>query len=86
MTDIFDTATLTTNRLRLEPFAPHHAQALNAINNEPEVMEFLTFGEPETMEKTNQAVARVSPNVSGVPSLRNAITCGSLLMAFSADA
>ena len=59
MTDIFDTATLTTDRLRLEPFAPNHAQALNAINNEPEVMEFLTFGDPETMEKTNQAVARV---------------------------
>lgn len=51
--------TITTPRLRLEPFAPTHARALNAINNEPAVMEFLSEGIPETMEKTQDAIARV---------------------------
>ncbi len=59
MSDIFTTAIITTPRLRLEPFAPLHAPALNAINNEPQVMEFLSDGTPETMEKTHANIARV---------------------------
>ncbi|KQI72232.1 guanosine monophosphate synthetase [Loktanella sp. 5RATIMAR09] len=52
MSDIFHTATILTERLRMEPFAIGHAPALNAINNEPQVMEFLTFGKPETPDET----------------------------------
>ncbi|MGJ8621319.1 MAG: GNAT family N-acetyltransferase [Yoonia sp.] len=51
---------LTTARLRLEPFAANHAPALNAINNEPAVMAFLSDGAPETLEKTQAAIARVA--------------------------
>ena len=51
--------TVITERLRLEPFAPVHAPALNAINNEPAVMEFLSEGIPETLEKTRAAIDRV---------------------------
>jgi RimJ/RimL family protein N-acetyltransferase len=50
---------ITTDRLRLEPFAPNHATALNAINNEPEVMEFLTLGQPQPLSKTQLAIAKV---------------------------
>ena len=50
---------ITTDRLRLEPFAPGHATALNAINNEPQVMEFLTFGQPQPIAETRTAIARV---------------------------
>ncbi|SIT84531.1 Protein N-acetyltransferase, RimJ/RimL family [Yoonia rosea] len=59
MTDLPPHYTILTNRLRLEPFAPEHAPLLNAINNEPEVMEFLSDGTPETMEKTHEGIARV---------------------------
>ena len=51
--------TLMTDRLRLEPFAPEHAPALNAINREPEVMEFLSSGAPETLERTQESITRV---------------------------
>ena len=51
--------TVITERLRLEPFAPVHAPALNAINNEPAVMEFLSEVIPETLEKTRAAIAHV---------------------------
>lgn len=59
MSDIFTTATLTTERLRLEPFAPRHAPALNAINREPKVRELLITGDPETLQQTEDAVTRV---------------------------
>lgn len=59
MTDDFTQATVHTQRLRLEPFAPRHASALNVINNEPQVMAFLSRGAPETMEQTLAAIARV---------------------------
>lgn len=59
MVDIFTTAIITTVRLRLEPFAPAHAPALNAINNEAQVREFLSDGTIETMEKTLADVSRV---------------------------
>lgn len=59
MIDLPPYTTVTTPRLRLEPFAPEHAPALNAINNEPAVMEFLSEGVPETMERTQEAIGRV---------------------------
>ncbi|MEL6684938.1 MAG: GNAT family N-acetyltransferase [Pseudomonadota bacterium] len=59
MTNLPPHTTVTTQRLRLEPFAPAHASALNAINNEPAVMEFLSEGVPETMERTQDAISRV---------------------------
>ena len=59
MTDLPPHATVHTDRLRLEPWAPEHAVALNAMNNEPEVMEFLSDGTPETLEQTQAAVGRV---------------------------
>lgn len=59
MTDIFLKATIKTKRLRLEPFTQAHAPALNAINNEPRVMAFLSDGTPETIEKTLTKIANV---------------------------
>ena len=59
MSTVFETAVIHTQRLRLEPFDPTHAPALNAINNEPQVMKFLSAGEPETIEDTLAAIARV---------------------------
>lgn len=59
MTALPPHTTVSTDRLRLVPFAPAHAKALNAINNEPAVMEFLTGGNPETIDKTNAAIVRV---------------------------
>lgn len=59
MTDIFKSATITTQRLRLEPFAIHHAPFLNTINNEPQVMKFLSNVTPETIDTTHAAIARV---------------------------
>ena len=59
MNNIAPSATITTARLRLEPFAMPHAAALNAINNEPAVMEFLSSGEPETLELTKTVIERV---------------------------
>ena len=59
MTDIFKSATITTQRLRLEPFAVHHAPSLNAINNEPQVKEFLSNNTAESIETTCAAITRV---------------------------
>jgi RimJ/RimL family protein N-acetyltransferase len=59
MSDIFTNAVITTERLRLEPFAIAHAQYLNRINNEPQVMQFLTDGTPEAITKTRAAITRV---------------------------
>lgn len=59
MTHLPAHTTVITERLRLEPFAPAHAAALNAINNEPEVMKFLGDGTPQTMDHTNEMVTRV---------------------------
>jgi len=59
MTDIFARATIKTKRLRLEPYAPAHAQALHAINNEPQVMEFLSDGVPETIADTQAKITAV---------------------------
>ncbi len=59
MTDIPAYCTVETKRLRLEPFAPAHAPALNAINNEPDVMRFLSSGTPETLDDTQATIARV---------------------------
>ena len=50
MTDLPAHTTIETDRLRLVPFALAYAPALNAMNNEPAVMEFLSDGTPETMD------------------------------------
>ncbi len=50
--------TLSTNRLRLEPFAEHHLDGLNRMNQLPEVMRFVG-GEIETREQTLAGIARV---------------------------
>ncbi|MDO6589104.1 N-acetyltransferase [Loktanella sp. D2R18] len=48
---------LTTERLRLEPFAPAHADALFAMNSDPDVMRFL--GGVQTREQTEEGIAKV---------------------------
>ncbi|HSI48701.1 MAG TPA: GNAT family N-acetyltransferase [Ideonella sp.] len=50
--------TLTTARLRLEPFTDSHVAGLNALNADPEVMRYIS-GRPETMEETVAVVQRV---------------------------
>ena len=50
---------IITSRLCLEPFTPEHVPTLNAINNEPEVMEFLSDGNPQSISTTQQAVEKV---------------------------
>ena len=60
MADINPNATLLTARLRLEPYQARHAKALNAINNEPNVMRFLSNGEPETLQDTRNLIKRVA--------------------------
>ncbi|EBA13183.1 GNAT family N-acetyltransferase [Roseobacter sp. CCS2] len=59
MSDIPETATIETKRLRLEPFAESHAASLNAINTEPQVIAFLSDGPPEILEDTLQTIKRV---------------------------
>ena len=50
--------TLTTARLRLEPFAPSHLDGLAAMNSDPEVMRYIT-GQVETRDETLAAIERV---------------------------
>ena len=50
--------TLTTPRLRLEPFAERHLDGLLAMNQRPEVMRYLG-GEPESREQVAASIARV---------------------------
>jgi len=50
--------TLTTARLRLEPFTDSHVEGLNALNADPEVMRYIS-GRPETLEETVAVVQRV---------------------------
>lgn len=59
MTNPTKQTTIQTERLRLEPFAQSHAATLNAINNEPQVMEYLSHGDIEPIEDTRAAIARV---------------------------
>lgn len=49
---------LHTARLRLEPFATEHLDGLSAMNQIPEVMRYIS-GQPETLEQTAAAIARV---------------------------
>jgi RimJ/RimL family protein N-acetyltransferase len=49
---------LHTPRLRLEPFADHHFDGLQAMNRLPEVARYLS-GQPETPDQTRAAIARV---------------------------
>ncbi|MEM9785289.1 MAG: GNAT family N-acetyltransferase [Pseudomonadota bacterium] len=60
MSDIFQDAIIRTSRLRLEPYQARHAKALNAINNEPDVMRFLSDGEAETLQETRNLIKRVT--------------------------
>lgn len=50
--------TLTTPRLRLEPFDDRHLDGLNAMNRLPEVMQFIT-GRAETRDETQAGIERV---------------------------
>lgn len=45
-------------RLRLEPLAEHHLDALHAVNRLPEVMQYIT-GQAETREQTAAMISRV---------------------------
>jgi RimJ/RimL family protein N-acetyltransferase len=49
---------LTTERLRLEPFADEHLVALNALGSDLEVMRYVG-GRAETLEDTRAAIERV---------------------------
>ena len=49
-----------TDRLRLEPFAPTHLDALYAMDSDPVVMRFIGDGVPRTMADTEAAIMRVS--------------------------
>lgn len=49
---------LTTDRLRLEPFADAHLDGLHEMNRDPAVMRFLT-GRAETREDTAAGIERV---------------------------
>ena len=51
-------STLTTARLRLEPFRDEHLDGLNALNSDPEVMRYIS-GKPETRDETSAVVERV---------------------------
>lgn len=50
---------LTTSRLRLEPFAEGHLAGLNRMNADPEVMRYLSDGQPETLDETRAVIERV---------------------------
>lgn len=49
---------LSTSRLTLVPFRDEHAEGLNAINADPEVMRYLS-GRPETLDETRAVIERV---------------------------
>lgn len=49
---------LTTDRLRLEPFADEHLTGLNALGSDIEVMRYIG-GRTESMEDTRAAIERV---------------------------
>ncbi len=51
-------STLTTARLRLEPFRDEHLDGLHTLNADPEVMRYIS-GKPETREETAAVVERV---------------------------
>ena len=51
-------STLTTARLRLEPYRDEHVDGLHALNSDPEVMRYLS-GKPETRDETRAVVERV---------------------------
>ena len=48
---------VTTERLYLTPFAPAHAEALFAMNSDPEVMRYL--GPPQTRADVEASIAKV---------------------------
>lgn len=48
---------LETERLRMEPFAPEHAEGLHVMNSDPEVMRYI--GPVQTLEETKAGITRV---------------------------
>jgi RimJ/RimL family protein N-acetyltransferase len=50
--------TLTTPRLRLEPFQDTHFDGLFAVNSDPAVMRYIT-GRPDTADDTRASIERV---------------------------
>jgi RimJ/RimL family protein N-acetyltransferase len=52
-----DKQSVTTQRLRMEPFAPAHADALFAMNSDPKVMQYL--GGVQTRAQTEEGIAKV---------------------------
>lgn len=45
-----ETATIETERIVLRPFRPEDIEQLLPLHNDPEVMEFLTGGEPQSLD------------------------------------
>jgi RimJ/RimL family protein N-acetyltransferase len=51
-----DQRIITTERLRLVPFAPAHAAGLHKMNSDPEVMRYL--GDPQSLEEVDASILR----------------------------
>lgn len=49
---------LETQRARLEPWRPEDASAFHAIASDPEVMKYITGGDPWTMAQSQEFAAR----------------------------
>jgi len=58
MTKIPSESVIITDRLRMVPFDQPHASALNTLDNEPQVMEFLSEGKPKTLAQTKAGIKR----------------------------
>lgn len=50
---------LETARLRLEPFNPAHYEGLRAMENDPEIMRYISNGVVKTPEETQASIERV---------------------------
>lgn len=50
---------LETARLRLEPFELAHFDGLRAMENDPEIMRYISNGKVKTPEETRETIARV---------------------------
>ncbi|WP_282610415.1 GNAT family N-acetyltransferase [Pelagibius sp. Alg239-R121] len=59
MAQCHDGQIIETERLILEPFSPSHAETLNAMNADPEIMRYIGGRSVETLEETKAAIARV---------------------------
>ncbi|WP_343550323.1 GNAT family N-acetyltransferase [Pantoea sp.] len=50
---------LETTRLRLEPFQHAHFDGLRAMENDPEIMRYISNGKVKTPEETRETIERV---------------------------